>query len=87
MQLVHGRRRELAIANVMPLLLKFKKHEWLDIIDLDAALGKGNNSELARKLCEEASHRYGMKVRLGGGIRTVARAAGVEGLPVQLLHR
>ena len=73
-QLVHGRKRELAIADVMSLLLKFKKYKWLHIIDLDAAMGKGNNSELARKLCGEAARRYGMKVRVGGGIRTVRHA-------------
>jgi phosphoribosylformimino-5-aminoimidazole carboxamide ribotide isomerase len=73
-QLVHGRRRELAVADVMSLLLKFKKYKWLHVIDLDAAMGKGNNSELARKLCDEAAQRYGMKVRVGGGIRTVGRA-------------
>jgi phosphoribosylformimino-5-aminoimidazole carboxamide ribotide isomerase len=73
-QLVHGRRRELAIADVMSLLLRFKKYQWLHVIDLDAAMGKGNNSELARKLCEEAARRYGMKVRVGGGIRTASRA-------------
>jgi phosphoribosylformimino-5-aminoimidazole carboxamide ribotide isomerase len=73
-QLVHGRKRELAIADVMSLLLKFKKYKWLHIIDLDAAMGKGDNSKLARKLCGEAARRYGMKVRVGGGIRTVRRA-------------
>ena len=74
MQLVHGRRREIAIEDVMSLLLKFKKYKWLHVIDLDAAIGKGNNSELARKLCGEATKRFGMKVRVGGGIRTVRRA-------------
>ena len=73
-QLVHGRKRELAVADVMSLLLKFKKYEWLHVIDLDAAMGKGNNTELARKLCLEASKRFAMKVRVGGGIRTVRRA-------------
>ena len=73
-QLVHGRKRELAIADVVSLLLKFKKYKWLHIIDLDAAMGRGNNSELARKLCGEAAKRYGMKVRVGGGIRTVRHA-------------
>jgi phosphoribosylformimino-5-aminoimidazole carboxamide ribotide isomerase len=73
-QLVHGRKRELAITDVMSLLLKFKKHKWLHVIDLDAAMSKGNNSELARKLCREAASRFGMKVRVGGGIRTVRRA-------------
>ena len=74
MQLVHGRKRELAVTDVMSLLLKFKKYKWLHIIDLDAAMGKGNNKELARKLCREAVKQYGMKVRVGGGIRTVLRA-------------
>jgi phosphoribosylformimino-5-aminoimidazole carboxamide ribotide isomerase len=73
-QLVHGRRRELAIADVMSLLLKFKKYKWLHVIDLDAALRKGDNGKLAHKLCDEAAQRYGMKVRVGGGIRTVWRA-------------
>ena len=73
-QLVHGRQRKLAVAEVMSLLLTFKKYKWLHVIDLDAAKGKGNNRELARKLCLEATKRFGMKVRVGGGIRTVRRA-------------
>ena len=73
-QLVHGRRRELVVTDVMSLLLKFQKYEWLHIIDLDAAMGKGNNGELARKLCVEAAQKYGMRVRVGGGIRTSRRA-------------
>lgn len=73
-QLVHGRKRELAIADVMSLLVKFKTYKWLHVIDLDAATGKGNNSELARKLCREAANRFGMMVRVGGGIRTTHRA-------------
>jgi phosphoribosylformimino-5-aminoimidazole carboxamide ribotide isomerase len=73
-QLVHGKKRELAILDVMSLLLKFKKYKWLHIIDLDAAMGKGDNRELARKLCDEAVQRQGKKVRVGGGIRTVRRA-------------
>src|SRR5258705_2632832 len=76
-QLVHGRRRELAIADVMSLLFKFKKYEWLHVIDLDAAMGKGDNSDLARKVCEEATERYGMKVRVDRGIRTVPRASDI----------
>ncbi len=73
-QLVHGRKRELAIADVMSLLVKFKEHKWLHVIDLDAAMGNGNNKELARKLCREATKNFGMRVRVGGGIRTVRRA-------------
>ena len=74
-QLVHGRTRELAVADVFGLLQKFKSYPWLHVIDLDAAMGKGSNDELVRALCAEARSKFGMKVRVGGGIRTVLRAA------------
>src|ERR1700674_1563026 len=76
-QLVHGRDCELAISDVLAVLEKFKDYEWLHIIDLDAAMGKTSNAKLAQKLCFTARTSYGMKVRLGGGIRTVARAVKV----------
>jgi phosphoribosylformimino-5-aminoimidazole carboxamide ribonucleotide (ProFAR) isomerase len=79
-QLIHGRERELAISDVLGLLERFKNYEWLHLIDLDAAMGKNNsNGKLAQKLCFTARADYGMKVRLGGGIRTVARAIKVAG--------
>ena len=74
-QLVHGRRRELVVADVFGLLDKFRNYPWLHIIDLDAAMGKLPNDELVHDLCVKASAKYKMKVRVGGGIRTVARAA------------
>jgi phosphoribosylformimino-5-aminoimidazole carboxamide ribotide isomerase len=73
-QLVHGRKRELTVADVFGLLRKFQKFPWLHIIDLDAAMGKGKNDELTHGLCVRARKEFGMKVRVGGGIRTVARA-------------
>jgi len=73
-QLVHGRKRELAVADVFGLLEKFKSYEWLHVIDLDAAIGTGDNNALAHELCLRARKRYKMRVRVGGGIRTVARA-------------
>lgn len=73
-QLVHGRRRELAVADVIGLLKRFGHHTWLHVIDLDAAMGKGDNRELVRELCVRAKREYRMKVRVGGGIRTVGRA-------------
>lgn len=73
-QLVHGRRRELAIADVFGLLERFRKYPWLHVIDLDAAMGKGSNDELARAVCVRARTKFGMKVRFGGGIRTIPRA-------------
>ena len=73
-QLVHGRKRELAVADVFGQLEKFKQYPWLHIIDLDAAMGKGSNDELVRELCKYARKVFQMKVRVGGGIRTIARA-------------
>ena len=73
-QLVQGRRRELAVADVFAQLYEFRTYEWLHIIDLDAALDKGHNNALAAELCGCARRKYKMKVRVGGGIRKVARA-------------
>jgi len=78
-QLVHGRRRELAVADVFGLLKKFEKYPWLHVIDLDAAMGKGVNDDLVRSLCAKAREDFAMKVRVGGGIRTVSRAQEVAG--------
>jgi phosphoribosylformimino-5-aminoimidazole carboxamide ribotide isomerase len=73
-QLVHGRRRELAVSDVFGLLKRFGHHEWLHVIDLDAAMGKGHNRRLVGELCVRAKRQHGMKVRVGGGIRTVSAA-------------
>jgi phosphoribosylformimino-5-aminoimidazole carboxamide ribotide isomerase len=74
-QLIHGHRRELAVADVFGLLDRFKTYPWLHVIDLDAAMRAGDNSALVRELCSRAKRAYGIKVRVGGGIRTEARAA------------
>ena len=81
-QLVHGRRRELAVADVFGLLERFGHYRWLHIIDLDAAIRKGQNNRLVRQLCMRAKKDHKMKVRVGGGIRTVARAAALVRLGV-----
>jgi phosphoribosylformimino-5-aminoimidazole carboxamide ribotide isomerase len=73
-QLVHGRRRELAVSDVFGLLQKFKKHPWLHVIDLDAAMGKGSNADLVRGLCARARKDFRINVRVGGGIRSLSRA-------------
>lgn len=73
-QLVHGRKRELAVSDVFGLLKKFSKYPWLHVIDLDAAMSKGSNDELVRALCAQARMKFEMKVRVGGGIRTIASA-------------
>ena len=76
-QLVHGRRRELAVADVFGLLDRFKKYAWLHVIDLDMAMSKSGNDELVRQLCSKAREQFRMKVRAGGGIRSVSRAVDI----------
>jgi phosphoribosylformimino-5-aminoimidazole carboxamide ribotide isomerase len=81
-QLVHGRKRELAVADVLGLLERFSHYEWLHVIDLDAAMRQGNNNALVRQLCIEARREYKIKIRVGGGIRTVRRAESLKKLGV-----
>jgi len=69
-QLVHGRKRRLAVDDVFGLLERFRQYPLLHVIDLDAAMGRGSNARLVRELCRRAP----MRVRVGGGIRTSAKA-------------
>jgi len=70
-QLVRGRRRALAMDDVLGLLERFRGYPILHVIDLDAAMRKGSNARWIQRLCRKAQR----KVRVGGGIRTVDRAA------------
>lgn len=81
-QLVHGRRRELAVEDVLGLLERFDGYRWLHVIDLDAAMRKGQNNALVKQLCIRAQREHSMKVRVGGGIRTVRRAKALVNLGV-----
>lgn len=69
-QLVRGRKLRLAVEDVFGLLERFRGYPLLHVIDLDAAMGRGSNARLVGQLCRRAP----MRVRVGGGIRTVARA-------------
>ena len=73
-QLVHGRERKLAVDDVFGLLDRFGRYPLIHVIDLDAAMRKGSNAQLVRRLCVAAKKRR-MRVRVGGGIRTIAHAA------------
>jgi len=69
-QLVRGRRRALAVDDILGLLEKFRSYPIMHVIDLDAAMRKGSNGRWIRRLCRAAN----MKVRVGGGIRSAAQA-------------
>src|ERR1700680_3127787 len=77
-QLVHGRERKLAVDDVFGLLDRFGGYPLIHVIDLDAAMRKGSNAKLVRELCVAATKRK-LRVRVGGGIRTVAQAAKIAG--------
>jgi phosphoribosylformimino-5-aminoimidazole carboxamide ribonucleotide (ProFAR) isomerase len=66
------------VDDVFGLLDRFGRYPLIHIIDLDAAMRRGTNASLVRKLCAAAKKRK-MRVRVGGGIRTVARAARIAG--------
>jgi phosphoribosylformimino-5-aminoimidazole carboxamide ribotide isomerase len=72
-QLVRGRKRALSIDDVLGLLERFRNYPILHVIDLDAAIGTGSNGRWIKRLARRAK----MKLRVGGGIRSVARAENI----------
>jgi phosphoribosylformimino-5-aminoimidazole carboxamide ribotide isomerase len=68
-QLVQG--RDLALVGDAPLemLRRFAAFPEIQVIDLDAAMGKGSNDLLVKLLAGRAV------TRVGGGVRSAARAA------------
>jgi phosphoribosylformimino-5-aminoimidazole carboxamide ribotide isomerase len=69
-QLVQGKHRALAVDDVLGLLDRFRDYPILHVIDLDAAMRTGSNGPWIKRLCQQANR----KVRVGGGIRSAARA-------------
>ncbi len=67
-QLVHGRDKALEGPSPDEMLRRFEGFSEVQVIDLDAALGQGDNSAIVEDLAGKAV------LRVGGGIRTVARA-------------
>jgi len=67
-QLVQGREKALEGDSPEEMLRKFAAFREIQVIDLDAAMGRGSNGDLVRMLASKAV------TRVGGGVRTVARA-------------
>jgi len=67
-QLVQGERLAIRDDDVFGWVRRFEKFPKVQVIDLDAAMGIGDNLELVRQVAGLLS------CRVGGGVRTVDRA-------------
>jgi phosphoribosylformimino-5-aminoimidazole carboxamide ribotide isomerase len=67
-QLVQGEKKALEFDDFEPWLERFSKYPLVQIVDLDAAKGQGNNQQLVRSLVRR------LPCQVGGGIRTAERA-------------
>src|SRR5450755_3868830 len=67
-QLVQGREKALEGDSPEAMLRKFAAFPQIQVIDLDAAMGRGANDGLVEVLASKAV------IRAGGGVRTIARA-------------
>jgi len=76
-QLVQGKKKALEFDDFEEWVTRFTKYPLVQLIDLDAAMGKGDNAELVRELARQ------LPCQVGGGIRSVeaaqaAMAAGAQ---------
>lgn len=67
-QLVQGREKALEGDSPEAMLAKFAPFPEIQVIDLDAAMGRGSNDDLVRWIAARAA------IRAGGGVRTPERA-------------
>lgn len=72
-QLRQGKEKVLEREDVFDLAREFSKYGEIAVIDLDAALGNGDNLELIKELCNS------FDCRVGGGIRDLAKANQILG--------
>jgi phosphoribosylformimino-5-aminoimidazole carboxamide ribotide isomerase len=67
-QLVQGKKKALEFDDFDPWVNRFSKYPLVQLIDLDAATGRGNNAALVRDFAKR------LPCQLGGGIRSLERA-------------
>jgi phosphoribosylformimino-5-aminoimidazole carboxamide ribotide isomerase len=67
-QLVQGREKALEGGTPAEMLEKFSPFPEIQVIDLDAALGRGSNDALVEFIAARAA------TRVGGGVRNIERA-------------
>ncbi len=68
-QLIQGKEKFLELPDAVAVLEKFASYPEIQVIDLNAAMGKGqNNAEIVCELC------WRKPCRVGGGIHSLKRA-------------
>ena len=70
-QLVQGERLAIEAPSPEPWIERFSRFPRVQLIDLDAARGRGDNGAIVADICKR------LPCRVGGGIRTAERAARV----------
>lgn len=73
-QLVQGREKALEGAPPLEMLQRFSAFPEIQVIDLDAAIGKGENDAIVELLAGRA------RCRVGGGVRNAGRASALKEL-------
>ena len=67
-QLVQGKTKALEFDNFEEWISRFSKYPLVQLIDLDAAMGKKNNLALVKEIARR------LPCQVGGGIRSVQAA-------------
>ena len=70
-QLVQGERLAIEAPDPEPWIDKFSRFPRVQLIDLDAARGRGDNGAMVAAICRR------LPCRVGGGIRSIERAEAV----------
>ena len=67
-QLIQGSKKALESTDFEAWIERFSRYSLVQLIDLDAAMGKGNNRALAEHFCSR------LPCQVGGGIRSIQAA-------------
>lgn len=70
-QLVQGSRKALEFDNCQEWVERFAKYPLVQLIDLDAAMGRGRNTDLVRRFAGQ------LPCQVGGGIRSIEAARAI----------
>ena len=70
-QLIQGKTKALEFTDFDFWIERFSRYPLVQLIDLDAAMGQGDNRLLVEKFCTA------LRCQVGGGVRTIAAARNV----------